>query len=258
MASTESRLAELKEGFPVDIPEKIQAVLNANLVDEDGDAYETRLLSPMESAEIADLEEHLGFALPEPTRALLEFARGIDNTALEHIDFVGESVEYYSRVGAAMNFREIAQDGLGNSWFYDFDASSKDLGPVYYYMQDGPVVVYQSRDIHEFVDEALRIMMPPYQSALDDVHEFRSKTLDDLNRDLMPREHALKAEDPLLQAFASEFTGDVFFYDFRQAKPGDGFDAEHLRVVARHPEAPIYVLEATHSFLETLMSFFKK
>jgi hypothetical protein len=48
-----------------------------------------------------------------------------------------------------------------------------ETAPVFFVSHDPPVILYQSPDLGGFLHEALRMLVPPHSSAVDDVHEDR-------------------------------------------------------------------------------------
>ncbi len=239
------------------LTERIQAFLASNPLNEDGEPRDTNLLPGLSQDELANLEHDLGFQLPEPTRELLKFARGFEEGPMEVVDFVGAPANwFYLLRDKNRPYREIAPDGFGNSWFYDFDGSSSDLGPVFYYMHEGPMILFQSSNLTEFVEECLRFMTPPFQSLVDDVHEFRLKPIKNLHDDLISYQDALRADEHLA-AFAATFDEETFFYDFRSSKPGDGFDLAKVHAVGRSDHHPIFALRNRKSLIQKVKRMFQ-
>ncbi len=242
----------------MELPEKLQAFLETNPLDEDGEPFETQLLPGMPLEEIQALEQKLGFSLPEATRKLLEFTSGIEGGPMEIIEFAGEPIDYLYILEPRKTYLQLSPDGFGNVWFYDFDSTSNDVGPIYYYMHEGPVISYQCRNIFEFMEEVIHFMTPPFKSLIDDVHEFRIKPIKELNQDLMAIPDARNHNDQIIRDFSRRFDDHAFLYDFRNSIPGDGFDMRKLRGIARHDEYPIYALEPRPSIFSKIAGLFKK
>ncbi|QIF03549.1 SMI1/KNR4 family protein [Roseimicrobium sp. ORNL1] len=234
------------------IVQRIQAHLANPPLSEDGEPWDTKLLPPFNAQEIASIERELGYALPEETRSLLEFCRGFDGGALETFELWGPEADYLYPVILRGRFRALAQDGYGNFWFYWNRAGTVDLGPIYYYQHEGPMLFVQCSSILEFVDEWLRFMRPPYQSLIDDVHEFRIKPIQELNKDLVSRETALASGDEVLRELAEPLEAGAMIYDFRNRKLGDGVDLKQLDVLAMHPKWPILAVRPRATLLGKL------
>lgn len=237
--------------------EQLEALVTNPLTDEDGEPYEVVLQPGIGDDEIRAYEVAHGLTLPEAAKDLLRFTRGLEGGALEILDFLGQPFDTYLGLKPKPAFLEIAQDGFGNSWFYDFSPGGSGLGPIFYYCHEGPIVTYQCADLAEFIADFIQFMKPPFSSPIDDVHEFRLKPVDQLNQDLMTVAQAHASEDTLLRTFAARFESDHFFYDFRGKPPGYGFDLKGLQLLEKHAEAPIYVFKARPSLFQKLTSFWR-
>ncbi len=178
---------------------------------EDGDPIESSLLPGMTQKELDALEKDIGFSLPMATRELLEFSRGIQEAhLLEEIDFSGHKLKHFYITDPKKEYRVIGGDGAGNEWLYDFDSSSSDLGPIYYYMHEGPIVVFQARDIHHFLAEWMHGIKNYGEGALYDVYEFRIRGMKSLNENLINVLEARRSSDPVIREFAAEIAEDMF------------------------------------------------
>lgn len=122
-------------------------------------------------------------------------------------------------------------------------------------MHEGPIILYQSPTILDFVEECLRFMTPPFESLVDDVHEFRLKPIKNLHHDLVSHQDALCGDDAL-GTFATDFDEETCFFDFRSAKPGDGFDLAKVNVIARSDAHPIFALRRRKSVFEKIRGLF--
>lgn len=238
--------------------ERLKTLMATQWVDEDGEPYECRLLPGVPDEDLAEYETKHGITLAEPIKDLLRFSGGIEGGALEIFDFLGAPVDFYLDLKPRSSFLEIAQDGWGNSWFYDFTPGGTLLGPIFYYCHEGPIITYQCGDLETFIEDFFQFMTPPYQSPLDDVHEFRLKPIDQLNLDLISQAHAVQSGDALLEGFASRFEADAVFYDFRGKPPGFGFDLSAFQLLAKHAAAPIYAMKTRPGLFQRLTSFWRK
>ena len=242
----------------MNFPEKIKTFLETNPLDEDGEPYDVQFLPGMTCEEIQTFERKLGFPLPKATKELLAFSKGIEGGPMEIIEFAGEPIDHLYILETRNTYLQLSSDGFGDVWFYDFDSTSNDLGPIYFYMHEGPVISYQCKNIIEFMEEVIRFMTPPFKSLIDDVHEFRIKPINALNQDLIAIPDARNHSDPIVRDFSRQFHDNALLYDFRNAVPGDGFDMRKLRGIARHDEYPIYALEPRPSLFSKVAGLFKK
>ncbi len=194
--------------------------------------------------------------LTPEAKALLGYASGLEEGPMELIEFVGaETRLYYAPLeGRTL---QIAPDGFGNAWCYWSSSIDAGLGPILYYMHEGPILLYQSRGIVDFVEECLHFMRPPYTSLIDDVHEFRLKSISRLNDDLKSAD-AIRSASPDLSDFVASVSDDALFYDFRNAEPGDGLDLGALHVVAIHPRWPVFAVRRRKGLIARISSLFQR
>ena len=238
----------------MNIVDEIRAYMAAPSPDEDGEDRGTRLLPPLSTDEIAAMERSFGCTFTPEVKALLAFCGGFEEGPMEIIEFKGELAD---DLLPALNgrFHCIAPDGYGNVWFLWAPCVGERLGPVYYYQHEGPMLMFQCDGIEAFTSECLRFMRPPYDSLIDDVHEFRLRNMGTFNDDLKTRD-AMRDAKPDLADFVAGFDEDVSFYDFRGAKPGDGVDLANLDVVALHPDLPVLAVRKRKTLAGRIASLF--
>jgi hypothetical protein len=236
------------------IVDELRAWLAAPSLDEDGEPYDLQLMPGMSAERIAGIERHYGCTFDPEVRELLAYCAGFEGGAMELVEFHGEPMD---DLLPAMKgrFRSISPDGYGNVWFHWDSWVNARLGPVFYYMHEGPMLLYQCEGITDFVAEYLRFMRPPYDSLIDDVHEFRLRPIRALNDDLKTRD-ALIADAPELGEFAAGLPEDVSFRDFRNAKPGEGVDLAKLDVIALHPVFPVLAVRRRKTLAGRLAALF--
>lgn len=235
------------------IVQRIEAYLANSPLTEDGDSWDIKPQPPCSAEEIAAIESELGYALPEETKALLEYCRGFDGGVFEGFDFWGEDAKYLYPTILRGRFREIAQDGTGNFWFYWKGAGTGDLGPVFYYFHEGPVYFYQCDRLVQFVDAWMRYMAT-FEGLINDVSEFRIRPLKEINKDLLSRDAAMASNDAVLREFAEPLEQGTMVSDFRSAKIGDGVDLQKLDVTAVHPRWPILAVRQRATLFGKLKS----
>lgn len=217
---------------------------------EDGEINPVKLLPPVAPAKLAELEAEIGAALSPECRQLLSYCAGWEEGPLEGADFIGFTPDFDPIPGVSgTRMQEIATDGLANSWFYWKTARSPDLGPVFYYQHEFPVIVRQSDRLVDFVNECIRMITPPFQSLIDDLHEFRLKPAKELNDALILRESALASADGELARFAQAHPEAGWFCDLRQTKVGEGVNLAALDVIGLHPRLPMLALQKGRSGL---------
>lgn len=233
--------------------ERISAHVRNPPSNEDGEPFVTKPLPGLSAEDTAAFERSIGCKLSPETRELLSYCGGFDGGAMECVNFKGTEAPYVPKPLAG-RILEISPDGYGNFWFYWAPGITPDLGPIYYYDHEGPVLVYQTGRLIHFVDEYLKFMTPPYASLIDDIHEYRLKPHKNLNLDLISKAAAVSGADKELATFAQSLPEDAQVYDFRSAKPGDGVDLRNLNVVAAHPSLPIIGLQRPSGWIRRLFS----
>lgn len=108
-----------------------------------------RLLDPVSESELKTLTD-AGVHVPEPIRALLQLARGIDlgvRGEVRFFDAVGDS-------GHRDKFPEsivLGYDDCGNEALVDLAHSSESWGPVFFTSHDPPVVVLYFQELADFI-----------------------------------------------------------------------------------------------------------
>ena len=235
---------------------KIKELVASVPVGENGEELGTKILSGYSLAEIENLELEIGTTFCPELKELLLFCQGLQEAPMEYVEFVGAIVNYYHVLDSGeFIYREISQDGFGNSWFYIQDLCSDKIGPIFYYMHEGPYILYQSENIFDFIDECIKFCKEPYDSLIDDVHELRLKPIKDLPNDLISKSEALKGDQTLSQ-FANTFPDNTVFLDFRSAKVGDGFDLVKFEAIDRCELEPIFALVEKPSLMKRIKGLF--
>ena len=227
---------------PADV---IRTYLSQTLVDEDGEPWELELLPGLTEEELAAFEARVGFALPEVTRELLRFTRGIVGGPLEMIDFTS-SADYVAvdeDSGFGHKTLGFAADGFGNHWGYVLGPDATDLAPIYYFCHDPPVFLYQSPDLAHFLKEMFKMCAEPFESLVDDVHEDRLKNVWLENPDLAPAKQARQSSDPIMAWYAATVPDHWKLIDLRSPEIGQGFSWGRCRDFKRHDREMIFALD---------------
>ena len=235
---------------------KIKELVASVPVDEDGEELGTKMLSGFSLTEIEEVESEIGITFCPEVRELLLYCKGLQEFPMEYVDFIGAAANYYYLLDEKdFIYREVSADGFGNSWFFIQDLCSDKIGPIFYYMHEGPYILYQSENIFDFIDECIKFCKEPYDSLIDDIHELRLKPIKDLTDDLISKSEALKG-DKVLSQFANKFTDNTVFFDFRKAKVGDGLDLVKFDAVDRCESEPIFALTEKQSIVKKIINLF--
>jgi SMI1 / KNR4 family (SUKH-1) len=191
------------------------------LIDEDGHVVTLELLPGLSRAEIRDFARRVPCRVPEEITELLAACGGVEGV-IDQVDFAGR-IPTFEFEGAFPDGLPLASDGFGNFWLVDLHPESTRWGPIYFVCHDAPVILYQSDTLEEFLIELFRMLEPPHESLIDDVHEDRLARVWRTNPGVLSYEQCLGSEDPVLSAFARTLDESFQLIDLRHAKPGDGF-----------------------------------
>jgi hypothetical protein len=229
----------------VDAVAEIIAAQGRRLEDEDGREVQLVLGPGLSDDRIDALQASIGVPLPAELRDVLRFTREIDG-ALELLDFTGEAcdVALDDTFGAGL---PIAADGYGNFWVLDLGFEAREQARVFYVCHDPPVVLYQAPTLADFLREAFRMLVPPHDSLVDDVHEDRLFNVWGTDHGLLSHADALAAGDGTLREFAARFDDRHTFADLRAPQVGEGFAwGRHgpRTIIVRHEDAPIFAITA--------------
>jgi hypothetical protein len=169
---------------------------------------------------IDELEAELGVPLPRGLRELLEQTGGVEGSELGEIDFTGRTLSYGDE-DVFPSGLAIATDGFGNHWVLDLTPDGAEPR-VYFACHDPPVILFQSPDLGQFLQEVVRMQSSPEESLVNDVHEDRLFNVWGENPGTLDHATAL-AGDEQLRAFASELDERWVFVDLRAPEIGMGF-----------------------------------
>src|SRR3954470_14261124 len=109
--------------------EILQSALKETLTDADGTPLEIRLLPPLSTDELAQLETEMGRTLPADLRELLVLCRGFEFSPVGVVDLSG------GEMSVAIPFAAIPvlPDGSGNFWVVDIEPKEEHSGPVMFW-----------------------------------------------------------------------------------------------------------------------------
>lgn len=195
--------------------------MQQNLVDEDREPIQVRLLPGLAPQELEDFARSLPSPLPDDVRDLISFCSGMEGTLAE-VDFVGRLGDGFEHE-ALPNGLPVAHDGFGNYWVVDLQSDPALWGPIYFCCHDAPVMLLQSFSIEEFVVELFKMYTPPHKSLVDDVHEDRLFDVWRRNPGVIQHADALNSADADIRAFAGMLTTGTELIDLRDAPIGMGF-----------------------------------
>jgi hypothetical protein len=204
----------------------LQAALERALVDKRGKPVELRLLPGLSMEEVEGFARSLPVAPPDDFCDLLSFCAGFEvggEGPVAEVRFNG--IPEYTGPGDFLVPRGvvIAHDWCGNLWIVDLCADGSDWGPIYYCCHDPAVMLVQAATVSQFVEEMLKLWVPPHESLIEEVHEDRLFQVWSKNPGVISREEALRSHNTEIRASAAELEGNCGVVDLRGAPVGMGF-----------------------------------
>lgn len=166
-----------------------------------------QLLPGLDEAGLARVVRKLGCPMPFELEEALRFSSGIKGLSgpIAEVNLAGGISDLE---GLAPHGISIAEDGSGNFYYLEVLTNPTGLGAVYFVSHDPPFVVLQSLSAEEFLQD-LRggtLWTEPVRSRPGHTWEFAQE------------------QDEAFKSFSSTFRSDWIFIDFRDARPGDGFN----------------------------------
>jgi len=240
----------------LDVAKLINKAKLMDLIDEDGTKYSLKPLPGLNESELNELEKSLPCTIPTHIRRLLTECRGVDGL-LEIIEFTGQECASGFESELFPTGIAIAHDGFGDYWVVDLCRDSTDWGPIYFCSHDPAVIVYQSPSLYHFMDEVIKMFIPPHRSLIDDVHEELLINIWKNNPGMMRQQECLNTGDKVLQEFATMLNENYLLIDLRNAQVGGGFSWGRYgpnTVNKRFGEKPIFAYEVRKSFWQRLFN----
>ena len=233
----------------------IESALQTPLFSEPNESVTLKLVPGMSEADLAAWAAKLPCPMPPEIGELLRYCRGIEGL-LDIIDFSGEYLhDGFGLDGIFPHAMPIAHDGYGNYWLVDLSPDSRAYGPIWFACHDAPVMLYQCAGMEEFLRELFRMHAPPFESALDDVHEDRLAHVWEKRPHVQSRAECLASTDLVLRSFAESLPENYVISDLRGATTGDGFawgPGEH-KSFTRCGTLPLWGYEIKRNWLDKLL-----
>jgi hypothetical protein len=149
--------------------QKLESILNYEYESEDGDLYKVELLEGMTNDEIGEYRKQLpNNYLPTEIEELLIFSKGFEFQGLEEVRF--DTFAHFGFEELFPNSIQLAGDGFGNFWILDIDTKGN-WNSVYYVCHDPAVVVKQSNNLSQFIEQIDEFGKTGSESILDKIHE---------------------------------------------------------------------------------------
>ena len=235
---------------PIEIVKEAQGT---KFEDEDGNVVELKLLPPLNSEEIKGLQSSIPCPIPDEVMELLLYCRGFEGI-LDWVDFSG-TMGGYGGLEIFPHPVSIAHDGFGNFWIVDLTKDSKSWGPIFFACHDAPVIIFQTSSLSHFISEAIRLVTPPWESEINDVHDKYHDRVWRENPRMLSYAQCVESGDQELKEFAVSLGESFLFIDMRNAKVGDGFSWGRYgprTVTKRFKDKRIFAYEVQKSFWRRL------
>jgi hypothetical protein len=193
--------------------EQLKRIKDEQYVTADGETFRITLKEGLTDDQIDQLAARLPAAqIPQGIRELLRFTSGFSFVGLDEVCFDGACSSEYEKLFPASV--PLAGDGAGNFWIVDVNPQGE-WGPVFFVCHDPAVVVKQSEDVSEFIEQIDELGKKPDQSTLSLF----------LERTLM---RIYGQEDGFMDIATARNSEDIVLRDFAQGLP-DHFAVADLR-----------------------------
>ncbi|MDF2457226.1 MAG: hypothetical protein K0R51_3219 [Cytophagaceae bacterium] len=232
--------------------EQLKALLNKKYESEDGDEFTVELLHGLSDSEIEAFKKTLPSQhLPADIEELLRFSKGFEFSYFDTIQFTS-----YGEFGFEKLFPQsiqLAGDGLGNFWVLDIDNTGH-WGPVYYVCHDPAVVVKNSENLSEFLQQLDQYASGENPSNLISIDE---QLVFDIWEDPNGIMEQYKKTPDFSEEFMKQLPELMMIADMTSAKNKTGFAWGKYGAnnkILRYDDKPIWVLEKKRKrgFLERL------
>ena len=149
--------------------QQLKSILNNEYESEDGDLFKIELLNGMSKKDIQEYKKHLpNNSLPSEIEELLEFCKGFEFFGMDEVRF--DSFGHFGFEEVFPNSVQLAGDGFGNFWILDID-SKGNWNSVYYVCHDPAVIIKQSENLSEFIEQINEFGISQNDSILEIIHE---------------------------------------------------------------------------------------
>lgn len=199
--------------------ELLESTLWETFRDPVGRSGRVELDLPLDEEELEAFEGLQPARLPDDVRDLLGFARGFTLLG-ERVDFRGHLPSEFD-VPFACGV-PIYTDGYGNFWVVHVHPATGEWAPVLFTSHDPPVIVVQSGDLGDFLEEFFNLLRPGQISNLATIYRVALDVWSQ-DRGLCRAVELRNAAEPALRAFARTLRDDSYIADLRHWDPGIGF-----------------------------------
>jgi len=201
--------------------EQLDIIKRALYVTEDGKEFKIKLKAGLSDQQIDQLAAQLPAAqIPADIRALLRFTSGFSFSGLDEISFDG--VGQFGFENIFPHSVQLAGDGAGNFWIVDVNKKGE-WGHVYFVCHDPAVVVKQSEDLVEFLEQLDELGRKPEQATLSRFLDLTTARIFNQEDGFMDMEAAIRSDDRVLREFAAALPENFVIADLRGKSIQTGF-----------------------------------
>jgi len=201
--------------------EQLKLIKHELYVTEDGKEFKIRLKEGLSDDRIDQLAAQFPQAqIPPDIRELLRFTTGFSFRGLDDITFDGINQFGFENIFPVSV--QLAGDGSGNSWIVDVNPEGE-WGHVFFVCHDPAVVVKQSEDLAEFIEQLHELGKKPEQSTLSLFLERTTRRIYNQEDGLLELAASRESADPVLREFAAGLPGGFVVADLRGQPIQTGF-----------------------------------
>ncbi|RZL09725.1 MAG: SMI1/KNR4 family protein [Hymenobacter sp.] len=228
---------------------QLEGILSEEFTDEDGEAYQAKLLPALSIREIAALEAQMPSAtIPQEVNKLLSYSRGINFGWFQPVSF--DAFGEFGLLGLFPACIELRSDGAGNFWLLDINKGGE-WGAVFYVCHDPPVVVRQANNLWDFLRQLHEHAKREPDAWLDEVYDhlvFKIWEERKMHSGLVAAAVAATSADAVLSQFAARQPPEFLLGDLRVGSITVGFAYEKFfrdrsQQVYKHETEPMWAFE---------------
>ncbi len=199
--------------------ESIESVLLETFRDADGHTEQVRLEAPLTVAEIQVFQQDQPAPLPDDIQELLRFNRGFTLLG-ECVDFLGTNrSEFEPSFPCGI---PLHSDGFGNFWIAHTDPSTGAWAPILFVSYDPAVLVIQSADLVNFLEDFFTAFRPGPANALNQIYQI-AFDIWRLDQGLSKVVEVRASPEEAIRAFVKGLKDEDYIADLRGRIIGSGF-----------------------------------
>jgi len=201
--------------------EQLKLIKDERYVTGDGEEFGIILKEGLSDYQIDQLAAQLPAAqIPRDIRELLRFTSGFSFAGLDEISFDRVNQSGFENVFPASV--QLAGDGAGNFWIVDVSPIGE-WGPVFFVCHDPAVVIKQSEDLAEYLQQLDELGKKPDQSTLSLFLERTMMRVYNQDDGFVDLASARSSDDLVLQEFATGLPDHFVIADLRDQPIQTGF-----------------------------------